>query len=274
MDGFIFAGRRFCIALGSGEEATIYQWLPLEPTSATAPIASMLFRTQICVVLAVRQPFWRNMPGDRLWEETATCLFGINADDAAAATQIAVRAAEAAVDRDGEFVGGIVAEVQSKCVGPEEFDMHERYLLQPKHLPGIFYVSGITFSSLVNRELHGLSYQLQLFRDSIARSGLPATSFTHPPLPPPEPAPLVRIVCPVCECWVEVAHDGLLYSFFDGLERFSPEEEEGRRAVSIAGPFVRNHFSCLRNQDDVNALVFLYPDDERYACLDAAKRME
>ena len=234
----------------------------------------MLFRTQICVVLAIRQPFTRKLGGDQLWQETASCLFGINAEDAAAASLIAVRAAEAAVDRDGEFVGGVVAEVQSKCVGPEEFDLHERYLLQPRHVPGIFYVSGITFSSLANHELNGVSKRLQSLRESIARSGLPAASFTHPPLPPPESVPLVRIVCPVCEHWVEVAHDGLLYSFFDGLDRFSAEEEEGRHAVSIAGPFVKNHFQCLRGRDDVSALVFLYPDDERYACLDAAKRTE
>ncbi len=232
----------------------------------------MLFRTNVCVVLAVRQqPKWR--PNcDNQSHDTASYTFGINADEPAAAAAVAVRAAENAVDRDGAFVGGVVVEVQSRCVGSEEFDGYEKYLMQPLEEPGIFYVSGITFRSIAAYEANGAAASIRSMREWIAENGLPPPSFVHPPLEPDAPK-TVRLVCPVCERWIEIDSSGLLYSFFDGLDRLSSEFEEARQAAETARPFVESHFVCLRDREDVNALLFLYEDDERYQLLDESKRV-
>lgn len=232
----------------------------------------MLFRTKVYVVLAIQEERTYMPDGDARWHNTVSCTFGINAEDAADAAAIAVRAAENAIDRDGTFVGGVVLEVQPKCVGPEEFDGYEKYLTQPLDQPGIFYVSGTTSSSIALHEANGATQALGSIRERIAKTGLPAPSFVHPPLDDDEEATMVRIVCPVCEHWVEVDNCGLLYSFFDGLDPTSQEYEEGQHAVQAAGPFVKSHFACLEDRDDVNALIFLYEDDERYALLDDSKR--
>jgi hypothetical protein len=231
----------------------------------------MLFRTRVYVLLAVREQRDDLLDSDAKWHDTVSYTLGINADNAADAAAVATRAAENAIDRDGRYVGGVVLEVQPKCVGPEEFEGYESYLLQPLDAPGIFYTSGITHTSISLHEANGAAEALANVREWIADNGIPAPSFVHPPLEIDDEPKTVRIVCPVCQHWVEVDSRGLLYSFFDGLEPFSQAYEEGQEAVHIAGPFVRNHFACLKDRD-VNALIFLYRGDYRYDLLDDAKR--
>lgn len=232
----------------------------------------MLFRTNIFVVRAIYDERTLRFHADPKWHDTVSYTFGINADTAADAAVIAVRGAEKAIDRDGQFVGGVVVEVQPKCVGPEEFVGYEKYLIRPLHLPGIFYVSGITYSSIGFHEANGIADTLTSIRNGIAQNGIPTPSFVHPQLEVDAAPKTVRIVCPVCERWVEVDHCGLLYSFFDGLDAFSPEHEVGRQAVRVAGPFVKRHFACLNGNDNFKALLFLYDGDERYATLADSKR--
>ncbi len=228
----------------------------------------MLFRTKVFVVCALQDSRFKDMPG----YDSAAYTFGINAGDAADAAAIAVRAAENAIGRNGDFIGGVVLEVHSKCVGPEEFTTYQKYLLQPLDERGVFYVSGVIHSSVAPHEANGAAKALQHVRDWIEENGLPTPSFVHPPLKDDDGPKNLRIVCPVCERWVEVGHGGVIYSFFDGLDRLSEEYQEGQLAVQIAGPFVKSHFACLAQSADAKALVFLYEDDERYELLDESKR--
>jgi hypothetical protein len=232
---------------------------------------AMLFRTNVFVLRAVRDTRM-NLPGNDAWHDTVSYTFGINARDAAEAAAIAVKASESALGRDGDFVGGVVLEVQPKCVGREEFDGCEKYLMQPLDEPGIFYVSGITYTSIALHKANGATESLARFREWIDKNGIPAPSFIHPPLDDSGEPKTIRIVCPVCERWVEVDRAGLLYSFFDGLDRFSEECKSGQQAVQTAGPFVKSHFACLKDSAEATALIFLYEDDERYNLLDASKR--
>lgn len=232
----------------------------------------MLFRTKVYVARAIREDRPHIPDAEAEWHDTVSYTFGINAESAAEAATIAVRAAENAVDRDGRYVGGVVLEVQPKCVGPEEFDGYERYLMHSLDQPGIFYVSGITFTSIALHEANGAVERLEAARACIEQNGIPAASFVHPSLKNDDEASRVRIVCPVCEHWVEVDNTGLLYSFFEGLDPFSDEYKEVQQAAQTAGPFVKSHFSCLQDKRDVHALIFLYEDDEHYNLLDESKR--
>lgn len=86
---------------------------------------------------------------DEFWESTDCCeavayTFGINAPGTAEAANIAIAAAENAVDREKRFIGGIVVEVHCRSVNPQEFEGAEKYFCQPLTDHGIFYVSGLT----------------------------------------------------------------------------------------------------------------------------------
>lgn len=115
----------------------------------------MLFRTKVYVLRAVREQLPMYVHGEPAWYDIVTYFFGINAKNAAGATDIAVRAAENATDRDGSFIGGVVLEIQTKCISAEEIRGYEKYQLQPSSAPGIFYVSGVTYSDISTDEATG-----------------------------------------------------------------------------------------------------------------------
>lgn len=196
---------------------------------------------------------------------------GINAANSAAACETAARAAENAIDRDGDYVGGVVVELHTRCVGSEEFQRYEDFLIQPIDQTGIFYVSGISYFSASINKLSGAERELDLRRQRFKSNGPPSPSFVHPPLKvvAPEKA---RLVCPVCKYWVEIDSSGLLYSLFCGLDPFSSEYEEGRLAGNIAAPFVQRHFECLSTSTEFSALIFIYESDERFLELDEMMR--
>jgi hypothetical protein len=231
----------------------------------------MIFRTQVAVLRAIPEQYDYIAEADVTWHDAVSYTFGINAPEVAEATRIAVQAAENAVDREGSFIGGVVIEARSRCIGPEEFDGYGDYLLQSIDALGIFYVSGVTFFAIGRNKTLGAARELESFRERINRFGLPGPSFVHPK-PKEKPPQRVRLFCPVCEHWVEVDSGGLLYSFFDGLEHLSDEFREGREAVSVAGPFFQKHLECLMRQESHSALVFIYDSDERYTRLEESKR--
>jgi hypothetical protein len=232
----------------------------------------MLFRTHIAVARAIPDRLFPGEGDSAPYLQTVTYTFGINADDAGDAATLAVRAGENAVDRMGEFVGGAVLELQCRCVGREEFENYKEYLLQPLDERGIFYVSGITYSGIGLQEANGVLESLQTIRNSIAKNGVPEPSFVHPTPKVRNEPKKVRIVCPVCERWLEVDNEGLLYSFCQGFDLYPDNLTRMRETGQIAGPFIKKHFACLSDRDAANALVFVYDSDERYYQLDFSKQ--
>jgi hypothetical protein len=162
-------------------------------------------------------------------------------------------------------------ELQARCIGAEEIDNLGEYLIQPVDRPGIFYVTGVTYSSAWLTTTTGVARELQAVRHRIRVHGVPAPSFVHPPLKVSAPT-FVRIVCPVCGHWVEVVNAGILYSFWTGLEPFSEQFHAARQAVQVAKPFVERHFRCLQSFAGKDTLRFVYPSDERFDLLDDAMR--
>lgn len=226
----------------------------------------MIFRAQVAVLLAVPEN-WGSVPEPEktLWEAVAYTL-GINARGASDAIGLAVTAAQNAVGRDGEYIGGVVVEAHCRCAGPKEFDGYEKYFHAPVVEPGIFYVSGVTSYAIAEELTKAVHVELEAMRSNIRRSGLPAPSFVHPKLPD-EPPKKIRLLCDVCGRWVEVNSLGLMYSFLDTLHGHFPEEREAWRAKDVAGPFVRRHIS-----ECGGCITGIHEDDERWNELSPANR--
>ncbi len=110
--------------------------------------------------------------------------------------------------------------------------------------PGIFYVTGVTYSGAWLTTTTGIAEQLHAIRQRIHKVGIPTPSFIHPPLKAPAPT-FVRIVCPVCSHWVEVDNAEAFFTSFWTGDLPSEEFDDRQQAGQIARPFVERHFKCL-----------------------------
>ena len=228
----------------------------------------MIFKTTVAVLCAVPEDPERSTP-DQTWYDAVAYFFGVNAANAGEAASIATHAAENAVDRNGRYIGGVVIEVHVKCLPPEEYSKDPEYLLQPVDQPGIFYVTGTTTTGEAKELAVGAAAELRQKQEKIKREGLPEPSFVHPTWQPP-PAEPIRIYCPGCGRWTEVDGSGILYSFFDGLDPWSFQDEY--RSAEATRRFIESHLECVMEYHDAGPIVFLYRDDERYHVLNPAMR--
>ena len=220
----------------------------------------MIYRTHVNVLRAV--------PGEYEWDTTVYYSFGINAQDTAEAVKMTVDAAKNAFDREGDYIGGVVLQVYCRYSFPEKFSGYEKYFLRPISEPGIFYVTGVTYTGTSEEWPQEVTAaELAAARDQISRFGLPTPSFAHPKWPD-RPPTNVRMVCPVCDHWVEVSNTGLIFSFSTGIE---PDSEEGREAIKafkIASPFWERH----QKQCQAYRIRGIQEDDPRWSTLDPTKR--
>jgi hypothetical protein len=231
----------------------------------------MLFRVSVYILCTVRRDEqWYT--GNVYWHDTVAYTFGVNAINAGNAAVMACQAAEHAFDRDGKYVGGIVLEVHPRCVNRSDFSGYNKYLLGPLDQEGIFYVTGICFTSILDGEIVDYLPRLVDLKTNIDRNGLPPASFKHPMPTVDETPKSIRMVCPICGHWTEVDHSGLLYSFFDGLDPISDEFDRAKVARETAGPFVKRHLECIRNSGSGAAIESIFDDDERFGFLDDEKR--
>jgi len=231
----------------------------------------MLFRVQVVVITAVR-PAWRDMAhasDNSGCADAVRYSFGINAEDAGSAARLADRAAEHARDRDGDYIGGAIAELTVCRVRAEEFDGYQDYLLQPATAPGIFYVTGTCTFGMPHGMCAGTLEALTALRQSIRERGLPPPSFVHPKPPDSRPSKRTRILCPRCHRWAEFDSAGVIDSLCDCLDPASRESQIGRQAGRALGAFIEEHASCLKYSRDI-AFVFLDEEDPRYGALDPA----
>jgi len=216
----------------------------------------MTFGTCVEVACAV--------PGE--FTDAVTYAFGVNATDAAEAIRLTVEAAKDAVGREGKYIGGVVIETACRCAYRDEFEGAKEYFHRPISEPGIFYVTGVTFTSFSKSMNAGVATELAAAREKIARFGLPPSSFAHPQLLE-EPATRVRMVCAVCGHWVQVSNAGLVYSFMSGLDMQLEEGQEGIKAAAIASPFVKRHLSQCGG-----IIEGVQEDDPRWGELDETNR--
>ena len=218
----------------------------------------MIYRVHVVVLRAIP-----NSISDSL--NAAAYTFGINADSTADAVSRAVAAAQDATDRAGDYVGGIVLEAHCRSLARNEFDGYEKYFHTSSKVPGIFYVSGITYTGVHESMIGEAQAALEVVKERIGRFGLPAPSFIHPPMLY-EPPSRVRMLCLTCGHWVEVYNTGIIYSLM-GTDMFTPEDENLRVSMRLAGNFMRKHLDQCADQ-----VVGIQEDDKRWAMLDDANR--
>jgi hypothetical protein len=216
----------------------------------------MIFRTCVKVACAV--------PGE--FTDSVAYAFGVNAANVAEAIRMTFEAAKDAVDREGDYIGGVVIETACRCAYPDEFEGAKKYFHRPMSEPGIFYVTGVTYTGFSKSMSAGVATELAAAKEKIARFGLPPASFTHPQLPE-EPPTQVRMVCAVCGRWVQVSNAGLIYSFMSGLDMDSEEAQEAVKTTATASPFVRRHLSQCGGM-----IEGVQEDDPRWAELDEDNR--
>jgi hypothetical protein len=232
----------------------------------------MLFNVHVIVLRAVRESLRHTDPAaleDRIdrWHDAIMYWFGINAESASDAVSQAERAAEHARDRDGQYIGGVVSQVQTRRAHIDEFANHDDFLLQPISQPGIFYVTGTT--SFTTPRDPGAFGALEALRNTIREHGLPPVSFAHPKPPDAKPPGRSRILCPNCHRWAEVDNLGIVYSRCDGLDPDSVEAKRGQAAGRTLGEFMQRHTRCLNYSRSI-AFTFLHEGDGRFDLLDAS----
>ena len=234
----------------------------------------MIYRTNVAVLLAIPED-WSELPEfEKSWHDAVAYTFGINAHDLSDAVTMALAAAKNAVGREGEFIGGVVIEVQCRCVVPKEFEGYEKHFHAAMDGRGIFYVSGVTSYGVSKAESAEAAAELEAMRESILHSGLPAPSFIHPKLPE-EPPTRVRLLCSVCHHWIEVDNLDLIYSFMGGLDMFSLEQRDAWKSrKGVSAPFVHRHISeCfLGNESSPRGIEAIHERDPRWSTLDDANR--
>jgi hypothetical protein len=233
----------------------------------------MIYRIHVAVLLAVPEN-WGNLPEtEKTFWDAVAYTFGLKASDASDAVNLTVTAAQNAVGRDGEFIGGVVVETHCRCVNREEFDGYEKYFLRQMNERGIFYVSGVTSYAISKEQATEAAAELEKVKEKIIRCGLPTPSFVHPKLPE-EPPKKVRLVCSVCGRWVEVDNLRFICSFMEGLDMFSREQREAWKSQDVAGPFLHRHLSqCfLGYEPSPRGIVGIQEDDERWRTLSVADR--
>lgn len=233
--------------------------------SLTLKSINMIFRTLVMVLRAIPD----ELPG----LNAVAYVFGINARDLSEATRMAAEAAKDAVDREGNYIGGVVIEADCRCSYPKEFSGYEKHFHKPIDERGIFYVSGVTYTGVFENTSAEAADELADLRKRISRLGLPTPSFVHPQMRD-DPPTRVRLLCSVCGHWIEVSNAGLIYSFMDGLDMFSKEGEEARNAVGAAGPFMSRHLQDCCDGLPPNSLHIegIQEDNPRWSMLDETKR--
>lgn len=240
----------------------------------------MITEVKLGMLMAVPPPFPSNRghrPEELPWHNVYTVTLGINAEDLALATSIATEAMTRCEDEDGRFIGGVVIETHARCVTADEWRGYARHFTQPIEQRGIFYMSGLTYTSFARGVAAGAEESLKHFR-SKRDSGDPF--FSQPsyirrrPHVDEEPR-AARIVCPVCGAWQE--HDpNYIYSLFSGLFEDDNEYILGQKAAARTNPFIAQHCRCLVDSPGVTAhvgLLFLYEGDDGYDELDPVKEV-
>ncbi len=238
----------------------------------------MIYRTNIAVLRAVPSKRYATEAAIAAWREkfveAVACTFGVNAEDLAEAVSLAAAAAQDAVDRKGDYIGGVVIETNCRCVDPKEFDGYQKYFHRPMERRGIFYVSGTHTFEIPRMTVLGAMAKFDAARLRIERCGLPAPSFVHPELPE-EPPTRVRLLCSVCGRWTEVDNRGVVFSFMPDAHFFTDTDPDARRSLEHAGKFMRAHLlSCLHVDKGPmrGSVVGIHQSDPRWATLDDSKR--
>lgn len=238
----------------------------------------MIYRTQIAVLRSVP---WKRHDVDEYkvaaWQakflDAVAYTFGINAQNLAEAVNLAVAAARDAVDRNGQYVGGVVVENHSRCVAVEEFERYKKYFHRPIEEPGIFYVSGITTYSVPKMQVQGALAELHSAAEKISQFGLPTPSFTHPKLPE-EPPTRVRLLCSACGRWAEVENLGIVFSLMGDMDMILKAYPDARQSTGHANSFMRRHLlSCLHVDEGPmrGTILGIQQSDPRWSRLESSK---
>ena len=234
----------------------------------------MLYRVHVAVLRLIPSP--EPSPDSRYqkagWHEAVAHTFGVNATNASEATQMAVEAAEGTVDRNGEYVGGVVVEVACRGAGLKEFEGYEKYFHSPIGERGIFYVSGSHGYFLPGSVLEPVIAELDVLRNRIKDSGAPVASFVKPQLPP-LPVEKVRLLCTVCKRWLETDNEEIMHLFMKGIHGFTIEDEKIWRSINVVGPFMQRHLAqCLMIPGGPRGMVQgIHPPDPQWNKLDPEK---
>ena len=228
----------------------------------------MLFYVDVTVVRAIPDKRGAESETERAWHDTVSCRFAINALDSGRAIAIATKASQHAVDRDGDFVGGVVTTAHETAITPDDLSGYDPYLMKPLDENGIVYVSGITYSTTGYDDVTDIDVELTSMRDSIAANGLPEPSFAHP-MPDFSYEPNVcRLLCPRCDHWVEFDQRTFMFAFFDGLQHMPEEFQRLKSALNVYQPFVNRHRECFPGTDAIELdLQFLHDDDDEFSSL-------
>ncbi|EEF57009.1 hypothetical protein [Pedosphaera parvula] len=236
----------------------------------------MIFQVHVAVLLAVPEP-WSDLPGsENDWHGAVSYFFGINATDPAEAVRMTVDAARNAVGREGEFIGGVIIEMHCQRVDATEFDESRKYFHQPIDQPGIFYVTGTTSIQLSRKRISEALAELESVKEKIRQSGLPTPSFIHPKLPE-EPPRKVRLLCDICNHWVETDTLDLMESFMGiSLTFVCEQREKWKSRRGTFGSFVNHHISrCFEGgQPGISGITAIHENDPRWATLNEANREE
>lgn len=222
----------------------------------------MFYFVNVFVLCSVNERHYDN----REWYDTVEYRFGVNAETESEANDLASRASEHALGRDGDYIGGIV---KKKCASPatdSEINDLLDYCFSPIENPGIFYVTGVTHSSVGYDEYpDDLSRHLELAQ-VIQRNGLPNPTFRHPEVDTKYYPRVCRLVCANCQQWVEFDRGAFIFAFFSGIEVMDDEFDRLKSARKIHDEFAESHASCSFDGD--SALQYLEDSDERFSALD------
>lgn len=206
----------------------------------------MLYRVHVAVLRVLPSALAPGNSFERAdWQESVAHTFGVNAPNAAEATRIAVEAAEGTVDRNGEYMGGLVVETACRCVDLNEFYGYEKYFHGPINERGIFYVSGSNVFFLPGSLLACAIAEVKALQAKIMLSGAPPTTFMKPQLPD-VPVEKMRLLCSVCKRWVETDSEELMHLFMKDMHGFTIPDKKIWRSINVIGPFMRRHIAqCL-----------------------------
>ncbi len=225
----------------------------------------MLFFTDVAVICCLPLPGVTPV-GERTWHDTVEYRFGINASTESDADSIADHAARHAVDREGHYIGGVVWAVSTTPTTPAELDEYSDYLMRPISDPGIFYVSGVTYSCIGFGDITKFAAQLREQRRQIEQEGRPSPSFTHPQVADRHEPDVCRLVCPTCGAWIEYDQGAFFYAFIDGLAAFPEFMSRVLSARSVYDEFLARHDLCIAG--DTTRLRYLHTRDDDFYTLD------
>jgi len=207
------------------------------------------------------------LANNRTWHDTVEYRFGINADTESDANLVARNAAEHAVDRDGQYIGGVIRAVSTTPIIPTELNEYTDCLMRPFSEPGIFYVSGVEYSTIAFADTARFDKQILEFRRRLEQQGCPSTSFTHPKVVNHHEPNVCRLACPTCGRWVEYDQRAFHYAFIDGLQAFPDLLSRVVSSRSVYVRFLSRHETCIIG--DVAKLKYMHTDDDDFYTLDS-----